>query len=208
MTEYKDFAARSEEEYGKPERQADLAVLHERVPELLSGHRVLELACGTGYWTARIADAAASVLATDINPEAIGIAKARRLPADKVRFALADVIDPEVTGSFSAVFAGSWSQVKREDQSAVIGQLRAKAGKDASLVMLGEVYVEGVSTTIARTDPEGNTFYIRTAPDGQRYEVVRNFPTDSALRKKLGATLRDIRILRLEHYWLLTAKLK
>lgn len=216
MTEYTDLAAyytksagSCEDVYAKPERQADLAILHERVPELLRGHRVLELACGTGYWTERIADSAASVLATDINPEVIERARAKGLPADKVQFAVADAFDPRLSGTFSAVFAGFWwSHVKRQDQAGFLAKLREKVGRDALLVMLDNVYVEGSSTPIARTDLEGNTYQIRTAPDGERYDVIKNFPTDSALRKKLGAALKDIRIVRLEHYWMLTGRLK
>ncbi|MEN3290841.1 MAG: hypothetical protein V7642_94 [Burkholderiales bacterium] len=215
-TDYTDLAAYYakradvyEEVYRKPERQADLAVLHEHVAEALRGHHVLELACGTGYWTRSFADSAASVLATDINSEVIELAKAKGLPADKVRFMLADAFDPQVGGTFSAVFAGFWwSHVKRQDQAGFLARLRDKAGKDALLVMVDNVYVEGSSTPIARTDADGNTYQIRTLPNGERYEVVKNFPTDSALRKKLGASVKDIRILRLEHYWMLTGRLK
>jgi SAM-dependent methyltransferase len=208
-TYYAKRAGSYEEVYAKPERQADLAILHERVPELLRGHRVLELACGTGYWTERIADTAASVLATDINPEVIEVAGSKGLPADKVQFAVADAFDPQFSGTFSAVFAGFWwSHVKRQDEAGFLAKLREKLGKDALVVMVDNVYVEGSSTPIARTDAEGNTYQIRTLPNGERYEIIKNFPTDSALRKRSGAMLKDIRILRLEHYWILTGRLK
>ena len=75
-------------------------------------------------------------------------------------------------------------------------------------MLLDNTYVEGSSTSIARTDAEGNTYQIRTAPDGQRYEVIKNFPSDSTLRKKIGSSVREIRIARLEYYWMLTCRLK
>ncbi len=206
---YAKRAGTYEQVYEKPERQADLPVLKEKVREALRDQQVLELACGTGYWTAQLAQAAASVLATDISPEMIEAAKAKNLPAEKVRFALADAFDIQVDGSFSACFAGFWwSHVGRQDQPAFLQQLRARLGKDTYLVLIDNVYVEGSSTPIARTDPDGNTYQIRTLADGTRHEVLKNFPTDSALRKKLAATVKDIRILRLEHYWMLTGRLK
>lgn len=206
------YAARAsdyEEIYDKPERQAELALLREKVRETLRGHDVLEIACGTGYWTAQLAPAVASVLATDINPDMIAVAQAKGLPADKVRFALADAFDLDVEGKYSACFAGFlWSHVKRQEQAGFLEHLREKLGKDSLLVLLDNSYVEGSNTPIARTDSEWNTYQIRRLPNGDRYEVLKNFPTDSALRKKLAASVKEIRIVRLEHYWMLTGRLK
>ncbi len=209
---YADRAKTDETNYEKPERQADLAVLHERVASVLRGHHVLELACGTGYWTAHYAAGAASVLATDANTEMLEIARAKNLPADKVDFAIADVFNldlPPGRTPFTACFAGFWfSHVKREDQAGFLAHLREKLGKDILLVMIDNSYVEGSSTVIARTDLEGNTYQIRQLPDGSRVEVIKNFPTDSALRKKMGSAVRDIRIERLEYFWMLSCRLK
>lgn len=196
--------------YDKPERQEDLEELHDLVAEALRGHKVLEIACGTGYWTDTLAETALSVLATDINPAMLALASARGLPADQVQFRLADAFDlPSDIGSFTACFAGFWwSHVKREHQERFLAQLRAKLGKDILLVLIDNTYVEGSSSSIARTDAEGNTYQIRRAPDGQRYEVLKNFPSDSTLRKKIGSSVREIRIARLEYYYLLSCRLK
>jgi SAM-dependent methyltransferase len=206
---YARRAVTYEQIYDKPERQAELAMLKEQVCNVLRNHRVLEIACGTGYWTRELANCAASVLATDINPEMIEIAKMKDLPAQKVRFALADAFALELNDHFSACFAGFWwSHVKKQDQAAFLGQLCAKLGKGTHLVLIDNVYVEGSSTPVARTDPEGNTYQIRTLPDGSRHEIVKNFPSDSTLRKKLTAVVSNIRILRLQYYWMLTGRLK
>jgi hypothetical protein len=97
--------------------------------------------------------------------------------------------------------------VRREDQEKYLKTLRAKLGKDILLVMLDESYVDGNSTVIARTDAEGNTFQIVTADDGERYEIMKNYLTDSTLRKRLPTT-PQIRIERLEYYYLLSCRLK
>ena len=207
---YAKSAANHDRVYDKPERQQDLAALRGQVAEALRGHRVLELACGTGYWTHIIAGSAESVTATDINPEMIALAQLRALPAGKVQLRVADAYDlPADIGSYSAVFIGFWwSHVKREEQERFLAQLRAKLGKDILLVLLDDVYVEGSSETVARTDLEGNTYQIRTAPDGERYEIPKNYPSDSALRKKLAASVREIRIVRSAYYWMLTCRVK
>jgi SAM-dependent methyltransferase len=206
---YAKSASNHDRVYDKPERQHDLAEMRKHVADALRGHVVLELACGTGYWTNVIAESADSVVATDINPEMIALAKLRKLPADKVQFRVADAYNlPDDLGSFTAVFIGFWwSHVKREQQEKFLAHLRSKVG-DVVLVLLDDVYVEGSSETVARTDLEGNTYYIGVAPDGERYEIPKTYPSDSSLRKKLASSVREIKIVRLEYYWMLTCRLK
>lgn len=207
---YAKSASNHDRIYDRPERKDDLAAMRGHVTETLRGHTVLELACGTGYWTAVIAATADKVVATDINPEMIALGKLRALPADKVEFKVADAWNlPDDIGSYTAVFIGFWwSHVKREEQERFLAQLRAKVGDDMFIVLLDDAYVEGSSETVARTDMEGNTYQIRIAPDGERYEIPKTYPSDSALRKKLASSVREIKIVRLEYYWLLTCRLK
>ena len=210
---YAKSASNHDRIYDRSERQHDLAAMRGHVAGILRGHTVLELACGTGYWTRIIAESAERVVATDINPEMIALATLRGLPADKVRLQVADAwnLPAELgeIGDYTAVFIGFWwSHVKREGQERFLAQLRARFGKDLFIVLLDDVYVEGSSETVARTDMEGNTYHIRTAPDGERYEIPKTYPSDSALRKKLASSVREIRIVRLEYYWLLSCRLK
>ena len=206
---YAKSASNHDRVYDKPERLHDLAAMRTHVADALRGHVVLELACGTGYWTSIIATSADSVVATDINPEMIALARLRALPADKVTLRVADANAlPDDIGSFTAVFIGFWwSHVKRETQERFLAQLRAKLG-DILIVLLDDAYVEGSSDTVARTDMDGNTYQIRVAPDGERYEIPKTYPSDSALRKKLASSVREIRIVRTEFYWMLTCRLK
>ncbi|MEO7493575.1 MAG: class I SAM-dependent methyltransferase [Massilia sp.] len=207
---YAKSAANHDRVYDRPERQADLSAMRGHLAAALRGHVVLELACGTGYWTTVVAESADSVLATDINPEMIALGQLRGLPADKVRWRVADAWNlPDDIGSFTAVFIGFWwSHVKREEQERFLAHLRGKLGGDIVIVLLDDVYVEGSSETVARTDMEGNTYQIRVAPDGERYEIPKTYPSDSALRKKLASSVREIKITRLEYFWLLSCRLK
>src|SRR6476660_8529762 len=78
---YADRAAEYERIYQKPERQEDLRTLREFVERTFGGAHVLEIACGTGYWTEIVARSATSVVATDINEEVLAIARSK--PTDK-----------------------------------------------------------------------------------------------------------------------------
>jgi len=209
---YMQLASTYDQLYEAPERQADLAQLHARVQSTLAGQRVLELACGTGFWTTDIAVTATQTLATDINPTMLEAARAKHLDAAKVSFAVADAYALQPIGddsAFDACFAGCWwSHVPRERQAAFLSGLRDRLRPGARLVLVDDIYVENISTPIARTDAEGNTYQIHRSADGERHEVLKNFLTDSTLRKRLGGHVNDLRIERFEYYWLLTGRFK
>ena len=48
---YAQRATEYERIYLKPERQAELRALEAWLPSVFAGRRVLEIACGTGWWT-------------------------------------------------------------------------------------------------------------------------------------------------------------
>ncbi len=99
--------------YEKPEWRKDLGRLRELLCRLLAGHDVLELACGTGYWSQAISQTARSVLAMDVNNEVLEIARSRRYEQENVRFAKADAFTVDgVPGGFTAAFSGfRWSHI-------------------------------------------------------------------------------------------------
>jgi protein-L-isoaspartate O-methyltransferase len=207
---YAKTAASYEAASNRHERANELGELRERVAFLARGQRILELACGTGYWTGVMAASAERIVATDSSVEMLELARKRGLDADKVTFRQADGLDlPQDLGEFTAVFIGFWwSHLKRDEQEAFLTQLRARVGKDVLLIVLDDAYVDGSSSVIARTDAQGNTYQIVSMPDGARVELPKSYPTDSTLRKRLAECTREIKIVRLEHYWLLTCRLK
>ncbi|MGH8855434.1 MAG: class I SAM-dependent methyltransferase [Telluria sp.] len=192
------------------DRQDDLDDVAEQVSELMRGHTVLELGCGTGYWTDVLAETAQSVLATDISEEMLNVARGHGEGLENVQYRVVDALNlPNDLGKFTAVFAGFlWSHLRREEQDAFLAGLRARIGSNALLVLIDDEYVEGVSPTVARTDAQGNTWANFVDADGTRHELPKNYPTDSALRKRLGTAVREIKIGRWDSCWALTCRLK
>jgi hypothetical protein len=116
---------------------------------------------------------------------------------------------PAGAAGYGAVVAEfCWSRLKREEQDAFLAKVKKAADKNALLVLLDEVYVEGVSNPVARTDAQGNTYEMVSTDEGQRVERVMSYPTDSALRKRLANAAKEIRVARWEYFWVLTCKLK
>src|SRR5688500_11159852 len=103
---YRRRAAEYDAIYSKPERQADIATLGAKLASLVAGQRILEVACGTGFWTRHIAQTARQVLATDINQEVLRIARERLTGFSNVQFVTAYAFTlAEVAGEHSASLA-------------------------------------------------------------------------------------------------------
>src|SRR5687768_9288740 len=117
VTYYSARAAEYEKVYDKPERQEDLRRVHDIVPAHFTDRHVLEVACGTGYWTRLIAVRAASVTAIDLSREVLALARARQPASEGVDFVTADALAlDELPGEWDAAFAGFWwSHVPRSD---------------------------------------------------------------------------------------------
>jgi len=209
---YAQRAAHYDEIYQRPKCQTELAGVTLQLQQLLKDKKVLEVACGTGYWTERYAAYASEVLATDVSNEVLAIARAKQghehSAAKQVSYQLADAFALP-NGDFNACVAGCWwSHIKRSEQSTFLAGVQTTCGSGAVFVMFDNCYVEGESTPIARTDVEGNTYQIRQLPDGSRHEIIKNFPTDSTLRKKLALHAQNIRIVRGTYYWMLSCILR
>jgi SAM-dependent methyltransferase len=209
-TYYSKRAREYEQIYEKPERQHELAWLRARVPELLRGRTVLEVACGTGYWTQYIAPAAHRVYACDINEAVLEIAREKRIPAGKASFFRADAVALEgVPQGCNAAFAGFWwSHVKKSGIAQFVANLAAKLEPGAVVGILDNSFAPGSSTPISRTDAEGNTYQVRSLANGEPYEVLKNFPTPAELTEAVRPVAREAHLEALTYYWLLVFQLR
>lgn len=217
---YAQRAAYYERVYHKPERQTDLRAMEALLPRLFEGRQVLEVACGTGWWTPYGARDAAGWLATDLNPETMAVAQAKAMPAC-VRFAAVDAYSwdglaaaGEVVSSagfnavFNAAFAGCWwSHVPLQRLPQWLASLHAHLAPGARVVFLDNSHVQTSNLPITHSDAAGNTYQTRTLDDGSVHEVLKNFPTPEAAVAALGPRARHPQWTAYTHYWVLSYEL-
>jgi demethylmenaquinone methyltransferase/2-methoxy-6-polyprenyl-1,4-benzoquinol methylase len=188
------YAARAGEYdqiYRKPERQADLRQMEAWLPGVFSGRSVLEIACGTGYWTPFYAPHATRVLGIDSAIEPLQIARTR-MPRAVSAGAAADRRCLPATRArcqrpaFEAALAGFWwSHIPLERIPAFLQSLHAVLQPGARVVFMDNRYVPGSSTPIAERDAAGNSYQLRPLADGSVHRVLKNFPS----REQLLATV-------------------
>lgn len=210
MTDLKRYYAQRAREYeriyDKPERQPDLEWLKQALPPMFAGRRVLEIACGTGYWTQFIVREADGIVGIDVNDETLEIARGKGLPAERVAFRIADAYaPPEDLGEFGGAFAGFWwSHVPIRERRRFFQGLDQRLAPGARVALLDNLYVEGSSTPISRRDAEGNSFQARRLEDGSQHEVLKNFPTGAELDADIEGLGQNPRFTALKYYWLFT----
>jgi demethylmenaquinone methyltransferase/2-methoxy-6-polyprenyl-1,4-benzoquinol methylase len=207
---YRKRASEYEQVYEKPERQAELEWLRSRVPELFGGRTVLEVACGTGYWTQFIARTAARVHACDINEAVLEIAREKPLPPGRVSFFKADAVSlVGVPPQCDAAFAGFWwSHVKKSELAFFVKNLAIHLEPGSVVGILDNSWAPGSSTAISRRDAGGNTYQKRKLASGEEYEVLKNFPTPQELSAAVEPVSRAAHLESLTYYWLLVFQLR
>ncbi len=199
---YQARAREYEAVYAKPERQADLARLKDWLAQRGRGRMILEVACGTGYWTAIAAATAQCIVATDVNARPLALARAKDLGAN-VAFCRADAYAlPAFDRRFDCGMAHFWwSHVPLNKIATFVAHFCSRLSPRASLLMIDNRFVAGSSTPLSRRDADGNSYQIRTLRSGAQHEVIKNFPTPRELDAALGRVCAHSEVLQLAYYW-------
>src|SRR2546425_7346726 len=109
--EYDRWWHRTEQYVLPPERKAEwdeeVARLEAAIDEMAPRGDVLELACGTGLWTERLARHATHITAADGSPEALALNRARLGDAD-IDYVEADLFAWRPDATYDVVFFSFW----------------------------------------------------------------------------------------------------
>ncbi len=201
---YKDRAKEYEKIYSKPERQEDFKSATTILQEIFAYKQVLEIACGTGYWTEKIAATATSIFATDINETVIDIAKKKYFFNKQVSFELADIYNFPDHNKFESLFGGFiWSHILLQDLDKFISTVNSLVSPGGTVVFMDNNYVEGSNHPITKEDEHDNTFQTRKLEDNTTHLVLKNFPTEIFLQHKLKDISGEFKFFKLTYYWII-----
>jgi ubiquinone/menaquinone biosynthesis C-methylase UbiE len=204
---YRSRAPEYDRFYQNPARQNDLARLRAWLTDYVRDRTILEVAAGTGYWTEVAAPVCKAITATDPVTETLAFAAKRRLGSN-VLLRTADAYD---LSQFNSMFDTGmahfwWSHIEKQRQLEFLSRFMRCLEPDALVLMIDQIYVEGICPTMSRYDEWHNRYELRTLQNGATYEIVKNYPSDEELKASFAQFGKDIRIMRLDHFWALSAR--
>ncbi len=206
-TYYAHRANEYEEIYHRPDsqRQKEQSEIQVNIKEVLSGADVLEVACGTGYWTQYVSVTASKITATDVNSEVLEIAKHKHYSCP-VSLEKADAYNlPFAPRSFTGGLANFWfSHIPKNRIEDFLKGFHSKLKPGSPVFIVDNMNVAGVGGNLVRKQGDENTYKLRTLKDGTQQEILKNYFTKEELFqifKRCDPTLSIVDIFIGQCFW-------
>lgn len=177
-----DYYRRRAKEYDQmyyrndPRWQKELRQLADTLKEKFKGRRVLEIACGTGYWTQFLSETAQRIVATDVVQEMLEIAKTKQYKCP-VSFRKEDAYNLSFKdGSFDGGLANFWfSHVPKNRIDSYLEGFHRVLQSGSRVFMADNVYIPVIGGKLVTREGDENTYKLRRAKDGSEDLVLKNY---------------------------------
>jgi demethylmenaquinone methyltransferase/2-methoxy-6-polyprenyl-1,4-benzoquinol methylase len=152
---------------------------------IIEGKEILELACGTGLWTQRLASTGARILAVDASPEVILINK-ERLRSTRVEYCVADIFSWIPAMTFDVVFFSFWlSHIPPARFHEFWATVRSVLRPDGTAFFIDSL-LEPTSTARDHDTPNNSGLVRRRLNDGREFVIVKVFYDPAMLEDRLS----------------------
>lgn len=177
--------------------------MKQRHQAFLKNKDVLEIACGTGYWTNVVAETAESVLATDVSRKMISIAQKKYKSLKNVTFQVSDAYSlKNISGNFNAAYAHWWwSHIPKSRIREFLFNLHKKLQPGSSVLFSDHLPTYFDKKIKVIQNEGGDRVEERTLSGGKKYLVIKNFPTREEMQNYLSGLAETIDFLEYDRYW-------
>lgn len=162
---------------------------------------VLELACGTGWWTEQLARYAKHITAVDASSEVLVINK-KKLRGKNVSYIEADLFNWLSSRKYDVVFFSFWlSHVPPEQFDNYWKLMRKCLNPDGRIFFIDSLKSEESEKTYTVNNPENSTS-LRKLNDGRTFNIVKVFYQPEILAVNLKQIGWNIHVKSTENYFL------
>lgn len=145
--------------------------------------RILELACGTGFWTEPLLAMGGHVTAVDAAPEMLAIAR-ERFGDERIHYQQADLFKWQPSGEYDLVFFANWlSHVPPSALDDFFGKVQRSIPPGGYVAMVDQ-HAPSVADEIIAKD---EIYAKRPLEDGREFTIVKAFYNLALLENKLKA---------------------
>lgn len=147
--------------------------------------RVLELACGTGIWTRKLAHRAERLTALDGSAEMLSLNRAN-LRDPTVEYLQADLFSWEPSGTYDVCFFSFWlSHVPEEHFEPFWEKVHRALDPEGRVFFLDSARSERASAADHKLPDPGEETMLRRLRDGSEYRIIKRFHEPEALERRL-----------------------
>lgn len=185
-----------------PARQSELAALYALSQRALAGREVLDLACGTGFWTRVVSGAAQSILGVDINPATLEIASHKKYLCP-VRFVRGDMFHLPIGSCFGDGILATFvlSHVRRQEIPHLAGLIVPMVPSGSPIFLCDNNPVTEATTEVLWDDAQINTYKKRRLENGEQYTILKNYFNREELDTVLAPWGKIETIIYRKYYW-------
>ena len=192
-----------------PDRQAELAAMYTTSRNVLSGRHVLDVACGTGFFTRYVAEKAASIVGIDINAGTIAEAGRKHFLCP-IHFVQADFFRlPSAPSYFDGLLATfAVSHIRRQDLGRLHQETTRVLKPGSHVFLCDNNLVCEVQPELIWDDEQVNSYKKRRLKNGEEFLILKNYYSRDELEDTFGRWDAIERLTFGVYYWSAVLALK
>ena len=166
---------------------------------------ILELACGTGFWTETLLKISGEVTATDAAPEMLQIVR-KRLGDKGITYQQLDLFKWQPERQYDMVFFANWlSHVPPKALDEFLDKVHRSTRPGGSVIIVDQYAPSVADSVIAKEE----IYAVRPLEDGRQFTIVKVFHDLDTLEDKLKGMGFDVAIHKFtETFFLLSGELR
>ncbi len=171
----------------KAQWEAEVGRLEGALSDFAPTGDILELACGTGWWTERLSAYGSSLTAVDASPEVIALNK-KRLPSKRIDYIQADLFTWQPEETFDTIFFSFWlSHVPPERFEGFWDLVRRSLKPGGRVFFIDSRYAPDATAKDQVLGDAEAVSVTRRLSDGRGFEIVKVFYEPETLEVQLEA---------------------